>query len=173
MNLRLKAEKCRAAGGDSWWRVGKKKREKERERKEANTLARENQRDRLTWKIVKGKRLSLARYIKATLLQLPELFPLSLPSGPRLVLRRAKPKLEEKAREREREGSRVKRKGRTWRGKARKKERKEDATRSERKTLFSPLLFRGDGLSPSIQISPMYPRSRISREKNLSRGSSS
>lgn len=54
---------------------GKKKREKERERKEANTLARENQRDRLTWKIVKGKRLSLARYIKATLLQLPELFP--------------------------------------------------------------------------------------------------
>ena len=103
MNLRLKAEKCRAAGGDSWWRVGKKKREKERERKEANTLARENQRDRLTWKIVKGKRLSLARYIKATLLQLPELFPLSLPSGPRLVLRRAKPKLEEKARERERE----------------------------------------------------------------------
>lgn len=75
MNLRLKAEKCRAAGGDSWWRVGKKKREKERERKEANTLARENQRDRLTWKIVKGKRLSLARYIKATLLQLPELFP--------------------------------------------------------------------------------------------------
>ena len=62
----------------------------------------------------------------------------------------------------------MKRKGRTWRGKARKKERKEDATRSERKTLFSPLLFRGDGLSPSIQISPMYPRSRISREKNLS-----
>ena len=55
---------------------GKKERERERERerKEANTLARENQRDRLTWKIVKGKRLSLARYIKATLLQLPELF---------------------------------------------------------------------------------------------------
>lgn len=37
--------------------VGKEiERERKKKKKEANTLARENQRDRLTWKIVKGKR---------------------------------------------------------------------------------------------------------------------